>query len=148
MTKYERRAGVFFIMLGIAVAIYSLSALQLGTIRQPGPGLFPFISGIGIAALCLAWLAANRRADAEAEPFWQERQWLPPLLAVIITIAYAALMEPLGYTLSTTLFLAAWQKIIERASWRKAAVIAAIGTLAMYILFVHLLGVALPEFEI
>lgn len=144
MTIYERRAGLFFILLGVAVSIYTLSTLKLGTIHQPGPGLFPLISGVGIAALAAFWLAANRKCNNDCEPLWQESQWLPPLLGVIVTIVYAALMEPLGYTLSTLIFLLAWQKIIEREKWLKASIIAVVGTVTMYIVFAYLLRVDLP----
>lgn len=144
MTKYERNTGVFLILLGTAVAYYSISALQLGTIHQPGPGLFPFVSGTGITVLCVFWLATNRQYT-ECEPLWRKGQLLGPVLAVVITTVYAALMEPLGYIPSTLLFLAAWQKIIERENWRKTLIVVVIGTAAMYVIFVHLLGAALPE---
>jgi putative tricarboxylic transport membrane protein len=145
MTIYERNAGIFFVLLGAAVAGYSLSSLQLGTIHQPGPGLFPFISGAGIAVLSVFWLTANRKCLTKAEKLWEKGQLIGPVLAVVITVIYTALMEPLGYIPSTMLFLAAWQKIIERESWRKTLIVTVIGTAAMYFLFVYLLSTALPE---
>lgn len=145
MTKYERNTGVFFILLGAAIAAYSLSTLKLGTIHTPGPGLFPFISGAGIAGLSIFWLVANRKSHTEAEPLWEKGQLIGPVLAVIITVVYTALMEPIGYLPSTLLFMVAWQKVIERESWRKTLVVSVIGTAVMYFLFVYLLGTALPE---
>ena len=74
-----------------------------------------------------------------------KKNWLGPGLAVLIMIVYTALMEDLGYIPSTLLFLIAWQKLVEKANWRRTAIIAVIGTASMYILFVYLLKVALPE---
>ena len=67
------------------------------------------------------------------------------LLSVAIMFTYAALMETLGYTLSTLVFLVAWQVLIEHEKWRKTAIIAIVGTASMYVIFVYLLGVALPD---
>jgi hypothetical protein len=54
-------------------------------------------------------------------------------------------MEPLGYMLSTFIFLVAWQFAIEREKWLKTGAIAIIGTVAMYAIFSYLLRVPLPE---
>ena len=47
--------------------------------------------------------------------------------------------------ISTFLFLIAWQVLIEAERWKKTALVAIIGTVTMYILFVYLLRVALPQ---
>ena len=56
MTKQERTAGLIFAMFGVATGVYSFTALKIGSIGQPGPGLFPLICGFGIVLLCLIWL--------------------------------------------------------------------------------------------
>ena len=145
MTKQERTAGLVFAMFGVATGVYSFTALKIGSISQPGPGLFPLICGSGIVLLCLLWLFQHRNKVSTSEPLWFEGNWHGPALAVVIMIAYTALMEELGYVLSTFLFLVAWQMIVEREKWRKTAVIAVVGSLSMYLLFVYLLKVALPE---
>jgi hypothetical protein len=145
MTKQERMAGLVFAMFGLAISIYSLTALKIGNISQPGPGLFPLICGVGIILLCLLWLFRNRNACNTSEPLWSGGNWFRPALAVVIMVAYAALMEDLGYVLSTLLFLIIWQKLVEGEKWQKTAIITVAGTVAMYILFVYLLKVALPE---
>jgi putative tricarboxylic transport membrane protein len=143
MTVQERRAGLILVVLGVLTAYYGLSVLKIGTVGQPGPGFFPFLSGAGIAVLCLLWILSNRAA-ASAEPLWGQGQLTRPALATAITTAYAVLMEPLGYIVATLAFLISWQLVIEREHWRKTAVIAVLGTAGMYLLFMYLLGVALP----
>ncbi len=144
MTIQERRAGLFLICLGLASAYYGMFQLKIGTISQPGPGAFPFISGAGIVILCLIWIIANPVQSA-SEPLWGKGQLVRPVIAVAATAAYAMLMEPLGYVPSTLLFLVAWQVLIEGEKWKKTALVAIIGTTVMYVLFGYLLSVALPE---
>lgn len=145
MTKQERTAGLVFAIFGVATGVYSFTALKIGSISQPGPGLFPLICGFGIVLLCLIWLFQHRKETSRSAPLWFEDNWHGPLIAVVIMVVYTALMEDLGYVLSTFLFLIAWQMIIEREKWRKTAIVAVVGTLSMYLLFVFILKVALPE---
>jgi amino acid transporter len=100
---------------------------------------------VGIVLLCLLWLFKNRNACSASEPLWCGGNWCRPALAVAIMVVYTALMEVLGYSLSTLLFLIVWQRLVEREKWRKTAAITVAGTVVMYILFVYLLQVALPE---
>ena len=145
MTKQERTAGCVLILLGVAVACYSLSALQIGTTNKPGPGLFPFTCGVGIVILCAIWILSNRNSDMHSEPLWRKSQWHAPVIALVIMTIYASLMEPIGYLFSTFIFVIAWQIFIEREKWIKASIMAGVGTVVMYLVFVYLLGVALPE---
>lgn len=145
MTKQERRAGIFLLLLGIAVMYYAIVDLKIGTITQPGPGLFPFISGGGIAILCTIWILTNLKAMQKVEPLWQKGELRTPVFAVVIITVYTVLLDQLGYALSTALFFVAWQVIIEREKWLKTALVTVIGTLAMYLLFSYLLSVPLPE---
>lgn len=144
MTKQERIAGLFFILFGFFVSIYSVWALSVGSIKQPGPGLFPLVCGIGIIIMCLIWLFRGRMSEFCSEPLWPEGEWKRPAAAVVVLIGYTAVWESLGYALSTLLFMIAWQVLIEQANWRRTAAISVICTAAMYILFVYLLGVSLP----
>jgi putative tricarboxylic transport membrane protein len=145
MTKQERRAGIFLVLLGVAVMYYAVVNLSLGSLTQPGPGLFPFISGAGITILSTVWILINLKFEIKSEPLWEKGELLLPLIAALIIILYAALMDTLGYILSTVAFLVAWQYFIEREKWVKTALITIIGTVVMYLLFANLLSVPLPE---
>jgi putative tricarboxylic transport membrane protein len=146
MTIQERISGIILLILGFAVSIYSIAELELGTITQPGPGLMPFISGAGIAILSILWFVTNlKKLEKKSAPLWQKGELKNPLRAVIIITLYAALMVPLGYILSTAVFLVAWQLLIEKEKLLKTAVITIVGTAIMFFLFYSLLGVPLPE---
>jgi hypothetical protein len=63
---------------------------------------------------------------------------------VVLVVAYAWLFERAGYFLSTVLFMVAWQKMVERESWLKSALVAVLCAGAMYALFSFLLKGVLP----
>lgn len=144
MTKHERIAGLILLLLGIAVVYYGVSVLSMGTIQEPGPGFFPVICGSGIVILCVIWFVTCLKKETCVTPLWGKGEWQAPLTAVILITLYAALMETIGYVLSTVIFLIAWQQAIEREKWIKTGIIAIVGTAAMYMMFSYLLGVPLP----
>lgn len=144
MTRYEKLSAVVFSIISIFVLYYGVAVLKLGTIEEPGPGFFPALCGAGILVLCLLWVVTAPKPAAHV-PFWNEGEWLAPLLAVVCITAYTALMEVIGYVSSTFLFLVAWQIFIVREKWVRIGIIAVTGTAVMYLLFSSLLGVPLPD---
>jgi hypothetical protein len=146
MGKYERLTGFAFILMGIAVIFYSINVLSIGTTKLPGPGFFPFISGLCVVIFSGVWIFTTKKIKTEEDkPFWEKGQWVRPLLAVLIIMAYAAFMDGLGYILSTLLFIVAWQLFIEGEKWKKILILSVVGTVVMYVLFQYLLSVPLPE---
>lgn len=144
MTRQERRFGIFMLLLGVAVIFYVSSQLKIGDLTKPGPGFFPLICAIGIIIITAIWVGLGMRAKAKNEPLWEKGQLIGPLKALIVITVYTAIMETLGYILSTFIFLIAWQFIVESEKWKKTAIIAVVGTAAMYMLFSYLLSVPLP----
>jgi hypothetical protein len=133
-------------LAGAAVMAYAWKALQLGTLRVPDAGLLPFLCGMGLAILGILWfLTLPTQEDlacgvGEERPFWHR-----PLVSLILMALYAWTMEALGYLTATLLFMAAWQKIVERERWGKALLITVLGTAAMYALFRMFLKVPIPQ---
>lgn len=144
MTTQERISAYLFILFGGFVAVYSATALKIGDISHPGPGLFPLICGVGIILLCILWLVLNWKDVENAGPLWPEGRWKSPAIGVAIISVYAALMDIIGYNLATLVFLASWQVLIENEKWKRTAIISIVGTAVMYFLFEYLLGASLP----
>ncbi|MFZ5823349.1 MAG: tripartite tricarboxylate transporter TctB family protein [Bacillota bacterium] len=145
MKKYDRIAALVLILLGAAVAVYAYSHLGLGTLRRPESGMVPFAAALVVIFCSGGWLTELRGRDENPVPFWGKGEWIRPLLALIFLVLYALSMETVGYLLSTLLFLGAWQFLIERQPWRRATVITLLGAFGMYLLFVYLLGVPVPQ---
>lgn len=145
MKKHDRIGAVVLILLGLASAVYAVAKLKLGTPRVPDAGFMPFLASLVVAGGSVVWLYDLRGPDPEPKPFWEKGAWKRPLLALAFLYLYAVLMEPIGYLPSTLLFLGLWQFIVERVNWRRATLVTVLGTAGMYLLFVELLGVHVPE---
>lgn len=144
MKKHLRVAGIFIIIVGLAVMFNSYTELKMGDFHHPDSGFLPFWYGLGLVILSAVLVITNLGTGGKPTPFWQKGQWLKPLIAALTVLVYGVIMEGVGYILSTFLFLLIWQAILEREKWLKTISISVIGTIAMYLIFEHLLGVPLP----
>lgn len=145
MKRHERIAGLFLLLVGVAVAIDSYFSLGFGSFLVPGAGFLPFWYGVALAVLSAIWVLGNRGPEENPIPFWEKGHWVRPVIAFIAMVVYGWLMDKLGYVLSTFLFVIAWQQLIEREKWGKTLLISVLGTAAMYLLFGHFLRVPLPQ---
>lgn len=143
MKKYERITAVLTFLGGLWIMVYAWKTLKLGSIHVPDAGFLPFLCGLGLAILGIAWLLALQWAK-EKEETPEKRLWHRPLLSLLLMAVYGWAMETFGYISSTLVFVIAWQQIIEREKWVKTIIIAVLSTLAMYALFVYLLKVPIP----
>ncbi|MCA0873566.1 hypothetical protein LCL97_22265 [Seohaeicola saemankumensis] len=63
----ELAAGLIVFGAGIVVAVESMS-YPMGSLRNVGPGIFPMLLGLVLAALGLAIVLEGRISDAAAPP--------------------------------------------------------------------------------
>ena len=112
-----------------------------------GPAWFPGLIATGLA-LCGALLilrGMRERAAWLLAPAWVQRQ--RPLLGVASIVAglifYIVAADKLGFHLTGVLLLALWMRVLG-ASWRVAALVAVVATLAIHLSFYKLLRVPLP----
>lgn len=148
MAKRDRIAAIIFLTLGFGIIYYSLEHLELGTMKLPGSGFFPAISGACFVIFSLAWLFSARSGGACTKEsttlLWEKGDWIRPLMVVAITAGYAAVIDFLGFILTTFLFIVIWQFLIVREKWIKIVIISLIGTASMYVMFQLLLKIPLP----
>ena len=60
-------------------------------------------------------------------------------------LAFAALFTLLGFTVPALLLMLLWLRMFGRLSWLKAALLAAAGAIALFMLFDVVLGVPMPR---
>jgi hypothetical protein len=142
--KYERIAALFLMILSVTTGQYSIFTLKLGSMQLPAAGFMPLLASAVLFVASFLWLLGALGQDPDPRPFWEARGWLKPLLAAAVVFAYAFIMDEAGYLLSTLVFMLSWQFIIEREKPVKAAIIAVVTTLAMWLLFSKLLNVQVP----
>ena len=147
-----RKWHVLGLVLLVAVGVYALAvSLSLGLWRQnsPGEGLFPFIAAAAVTALSLAGLAATlgaRHAPAQSEVgsigVRTAALRLGAYLAALVF--YAAVLDALGFIVSTILVVVFILRIAEGYGWRTTLAVAAGTVVGCQILFVRWLGALLP----
>jgi putative tricarboxylic transport membrane protein len=148
--------------LGISLAAvggyfaYASSRLPAGPDPSaPGPGVAPGFLGLALVACGLLLAirallaeAAARKASAavtaEKEAASPAESLVKPAIAIGLLTASAVLLEPLGFMLSTSLFLFAGFVWLGSADWRAAVSAAALTSVSLWLFFTKLLGVGLP----
>ncbi len=155
MNRAERAASVVLVAFGLAVAYYSREHLKLGIAISPGAGFLPYHVGLALAVLGGAWFlmtlrpAGDARADAtetegDDRALHRQRILTRFLPGILLIVAYGAILERAGYFVSTVLFMACWQKLVERERWGRTLLVAILCAGGMWALFSFLLKGVLP----
>jgi putative tricarboxylic transport membrane protein len=141
--------GLLLLAAGIAVLAATTAVRSQEGYAATGPRFIPLIVGVVLVALSLVFLLRTtllpdedlaERAAQEAA----ETEWRTPLLVVAGLIAYAYLLEPLGYVLATTVFVPVVARVLgSRSPVRDVVVGLGLG-LGVYVAFTEYLGVPLP----
>ncbi|HXV80815.1 MAG TPA: tripartite tricarboxylate transporter TctB family protein [Candidatus Binatia bacterium] len=134
-------SGLFWLAVAIFFAIESFIHLKLGTLRQPGPGFFPFWSGLllGISSLILLVRSfrSRERLGSIVIP------WRALILVLGALLGYLLLLETLGFVTVTFLFLLLLFRF-GKSGWIQSSAWAAVATFLAYALFKFWLLVQLP----
>lgn len=113
---------------------------------DPGIKLMPYVIGVLTVAFSLYHIARDR--GTKGEPLsW--RSIRGAVVASLIMLAYVGLMNPLGFELSTALFLTAATALFRRPgnarAWGGIVVFAIATTAAISLLFGEVFNVNLPD---
>lgn len=134
---------------GGALVIALGRRLDFGAWNNPGPGMMPVLLGVFLAGLSAAlWIMSRRRAGGAAVPGespWAGAHWRPVVSTLAVLLAYAVLLDTLGYVIATFLVLIVLLRALEPPRWSTTVLTAAVVTAASYGLFVTLLHVQLPR---
>ena len=136
----------------VAAGVYAIAAsLGLGLWRQnsPGEGLFPFIAATAVTAFSLAGLAgvlSTRSAPTQPDDSEHELRTTVLRLGAYLAalIFYAAVLDALGFIVSTVLVVVFILRIAEGYGWRMTLGVAAGTAVGCHVLFVYWLGAILP----
>jgi putative tricarboxylic transport membrane protein len=120
--------------------------MGLGKANHPGPGFFSFFSGLGLGALAVVVLLRNRfsRDTAENAPR-KAIPWKPFLLTCTCLIGYILVIDTLGFTLTTFLFIGTLLRTVGKRSWALSSSLGLGIALGAYLLFGFLLQSNLPQ---
>lgn len=142
--KRQSIIAIFWLLLSFYVA-YASYQLGLGTGGKPGAGFFPFGAALAIGAIALLRLIGVNREAVEAMPATSTGEWRKIIYVVAGMLAYALLLDSLGFAISTFLLLAFYLKCVAAQAWRLSVSFAVIAALSAHLFFDVLLHAQLPR---
>lgn len=135
-------SGLFWLAIAVFICLEGFTHLKLGTLRAPGPGLFPFWGGLFLGTFSLMLLV---RSLNSRERFGSGAIPWPALLAVLgALLSYLLFLETVGFVLVTFLFLLLLFRL-GKSGWIKSCAWAVVATSFAYALFGLWLKVQLPR---
>jgi len=151
----QRQLGEFAIialllLVGVAMLIGAGSIAIPGSSNTIGPRFFPYVVGGLIVAVAVGLgLAVWRgdRAPAEnSEDVDTEggTSWVAVGLIAVAFAAHALLINVVGWPLAVTVMFALVAKALGAAGWIRPLLAGGITSVVVWLIFVKLLGVALP----
>jgi putative tricarboxylic transport membrane protein len=144
-----RLAGAFLLAASVAILLAVTAIPGRGGYGTSGPRFVPLLVAIGLIALSALFLLRTfvRPDTALAERSAEEdaaTHWATPGLIMVALLAYAFLLEPVGYPLATTaVFVAVARVLGSRATVRDVIAGLVLG-FGLFTAFTQYLGVSLP----
>lgn len=143
----DRLSGFFWLIFGF-LCMYASTQLDLGSFREPGPGLFPFLAGCFFSLMALLLVICSfipgRGEQNKVSSLWKGRSWRRPLTAGLLILLYILMLERIGFLLTSLITLCLMLRWVEKFSWWKAFLLSASASVCTYLLFHTLLKAPLP----
>jgi putative tricarboxylic transport membrane protein len=137
--------GAAILAVGILVLAQGLQVP--GGMDPAGPRFLPVLVGVGWVLLAAAYLAGTLVTIVKrARPVAAERfDHIPRVAALLVLlVAYAFALDPIGYLLATSLFFTVAAAILGSRKHLRDAVVGIGLTVVVYFLFSRTLGIYLP----
>jgi putative tricarboxylic transport membrane protein len=147
MKKRDVWSSILWLAFGLMLCVESYR-LGMGTLHNPGPGLYPLGIGLVTVLFSLIIMASSfltERGEALPEEGEGKANRKDIVLVIITLFLYALILEHVGFVLSTLLFIVFILKIIERKKWVVAVTFGLIATAGTYVVFNLWLDSNLPR---
>lgn len=148
--RFDRIASIVFFIIGVLFFTEALKISDSAYGSTVGPKIFPM--GLGAALILLSALlifqSFKAKSTKQVESDTDSPQYKRFLIILGAAIGYVLLLEPLGYLITTFVFLVIAFQTLERGKWLSTFVIAAAFSGVIYYGYVNILGGSLPGFPI
>lgn len=144
---FDRSASMVFLLIGVAFIVESrkISASAYGS--SVGPDMFPM--GLGIILILLSLrLFYETRFYSLMKIKGQSLDYKRFAIILVSAILYGLLLEPMGYVITTFLFLVIGFQTMDKGGWLKTILISGGFSYGIYYLFVEVLEGSLPGFPV
>jgi len=139
----ERVLALLFLVLCVAYGAGTFSFMQTTDSDVVGPATFPRVIAVLGGVCALVFLTRSSRMAAGAEGV-SERHSVSDLLPLGLTLAYCLAFEPLGYAISTFLYLVFGIRTLGRG-WGQAIAVSLVSTVVFYLVFSVAIESHLPD---
>jgi putative tricarboxylic transport membrane protein len=147
MKSYDRIAAIFFLAVGGFFSVYA-RRVKIGTWNEPEAGFLPFWGGLLLVVMSAFLLLSTFKAEASPiriSFFPVADAWKRVLVTFLSLVVYNLLLNRLGFTLTTFLFLGFLMKFIFPQSWLRTLLVAFVGSAVARLLFINFLETQLPK---
>jgi hypothetical protein len=138
---YQTVGALVGIAIGVVGAVLAYG-YGMGTLSNPGPGLWPLIVSVVIASLS-AVLLVTGRGLTDSEAF--TRSSLLPAVGIVTFVAFGILMPLTGFEIPALVLCVIWLRFLGGETWRNTAVISVVTVAVFYFLFLYALRIPLPH---
>jgi putative tricarboxylic transport membrane protein len=138
---YQVVGALVALAVGVTGAVLAYG-YGLGSLRTPGPGLWPFVVSVVIVVLSVALLVGGR-ALTDSEAF--SRSSLLPVVGVATFIGLGLLLPVIGFEIPAALLCVIWLRFLGGESWRSTILISVATVAVFYFLFLYGLRIPLPH---
>jgi len=145
--RYNRISAIFFLVVGVFFFIYARS-VEIGAWNEPGPGFLPFWGGLVLAAMSGSLLLRTfwgKLPPITHSFFPRSDSWKRVAATFAALIAYNFLLTPIGFTITTFLFIGFLVRFIFPQTWTRTLIVAVLSSLAARLLFINFLETQLPK---
>ncbi len=144
---YNRISSIFFGGVGVFFTLYART-VEIGAWNEPGPGFLPFWGGMVLAVMSGALLLHTfwgKLPPITQSFFPRPDSWKRVAATFAALIVYNLLLTPLGFMLTTFLFIGFLVRFIFPQTWTRTLVAAGLSALAARLLFINFLETQLPR---
>ncbi len=142
MSRHDIGIGIFLLLVS-GFFCFGAIGLGIGKIHYPGPGFFPLVAGIILAALSVAMMFSATKAS----PMPQKRETLFTLQSILILgilLLFGFFVERIGFFVCAFVATIFSLRIISSQKWPFLFLTSFLACLAIFLLFNLLLEVRLP----
>jgi putative tricarboxylic transport membrane protein len=150
MKKFDLLGGLIWVIVGISFCAGSVD-LKFGSLKKPGPGFLPFLSGVflGLLGAILLLSSVLNRLEEEkelnGEKIWVIENWKMFLFTLLALFGYVLLLDLLGFLITTFIFLFFLFKITEPKKWLLPVFFSGVTVILSYLFFHIWLNVQFPK---
>ena len=144
--KADFYSGLFLAAFSLAFCLMAYK-VGLGDFRQPGTGLFPFVTAFLLCLMSIGLFVKNLLGEVEIslEKASNRINWKTVGMVLPILVFYGVILKTVGFSVSSFLLMIFLFGIVGRKRWWVAMVISLITVLSSYLIFIVWLRCSFPE---